>query len=235
MARICHFGFDQEHSGRISCPLALFLLYWPEFRLAFHFTPDVMIAARHPKGLLTLFSTEMWERFSYYGMRAILVYYMTAAIAEGGLGFDAKTAATIYGNYLMAVYFTSLPGGWIADRWLGKWNAVVLGGLLIAAGQFVLLFHSVSSMYASLFLIAIGTGFLKPNVSAMVGDLYEKNDPRRDSGFSIFYMGINIGAAMAPLVCGYFAQSQIFKAWLVSMGLEATTGWHWGFGAAGVF
>jgi POT family proton-dependent oligopeptide transporter len=188
----------------------------------------------HPKGLGPLFFTEMWERFSYYGMRAILVLYMVAPPAQGGLGFDVKRAASIYGTYTMAVYLTALPGGLAADYLLGARLAVFLGGLVIAAGHFSMIFHSMNTFYMGMVLIALGTGLLKPNISAMVGGLYRENDPRRDSGFSIFYMGINIGAVLAPLVCGYLAQSDSFKRTLVSNGFDPAKSWHWGFGAAGV-
>jgi POT family proton-dependent oligopeptide transporter len=190
--------------------------------------------AGHPRGLPTLFFTELWERFSYYGMRAILVLYMVAPIAQGGLGFDTKHAASIYGTYTMSVYLTALPGGLIADHLLGARLAVFLGGIVIACGHFSMVFHSMTTFYLGMVLIAIGTGLLKPNISAMVGNLYTENDPRRDSGFSIFYMGINIGAVLAPLVCGYMAQGESFKRFVASMGFDVTTSWHWGFGAAGV-
>jgi POT family proton-dependent oligopeptide transporter len=189
---------------------------------------------RHPRGLATLFFTELWERFSYYGMRAILVLYMVAPVAQGGLAFDTKTAASIYGTYTMSVYLTGLPGGMLADRLLGARLAVLLGGIVIACGHFSMVFHSLTFFYLGMVLIAIGTGLLKPNISAMVGDLYGKDDPRRDSGFSIFYMGINIGAVMAPLVCGYLAQGESFKGFVARMGFDVSTSWHWGFGAAGV-
>jgi POT family proton-dependent oligopeptide transporter len=188
----------------------------------------------HPKGLGALFFTELWERFSYYGMRAILVLYMTATVAQGGLGFDTKHAASIYGTYTMSVYITALPGGLIADYFLGARIAVLVGGIIIAFGHFSMIFHSMTAFYAGMALIAIGTGFLKPNISAMVGGLYKENDPRRDSGFSIFYMGINLGAVLAPLVIGYFAQGETFRRFLSSMGFDPNGGWHWGFGAAGV-
>jgi len=188
----------------------------------------------HPKGLGPLFFTELWERFSYYGMRAILVLYMVAPPAQGGLGFDVKRAASIYGWYTMSVYLTALPGGLAADYVLGARLAVFLGGLVIAAGHFSMIFHSMTSFYLGMMLIAVGTGLLKPNISAMVGGLYGDNDPRRDSGFSLFYMGINIGAVLAPLVCGYLAQSKSFKETLVNNGFDPNTSWHWGFGAAGV-
>jgi POT family proton-dependent oligopeptide transporter len=188
----------------------------------------------HPKGLTTLFFTELWERFSYYGMRAILVLYMVAPLAEGGLGFDTKHATSIYGTYTMSVYLTALPGGLIADRWLGARLAVLIGGIIIACGHFSMVFHSMTFFYAGMVLIAIGTGFLKPNISAMVGGLYSENDPRRDSGFSIFYMGINIGAVLAPLVVGFLAQHVGFQRFIASLGFAPSTSWHWGFGAAGI-
>jgi proton-dependent oligopeptide transporter, POT family len=190
--------------------------------------------AGHPRGLATLFFTELWERFSYYGMRAILVLYMVAPVTQGGLAFDTKRAASIYGTYTMCVYLAALPGGLIADRWLGAPIAVLLGGIIIACGHFSMIFTSMTAFYLGMVLITIGTGFLKPNISAMVGSLYRENDPRRDSGFSIFYMGINVGALLAPLVCGFLAQSETFKRFLVGRGFDPAASWHWGFGAAGV-
>ena len=188
----------------------------------------------HPPGLYVLFFTELWERFSYYGMRAILVLYMVALPSEGGLGFDTKHAASIYGTYTMSVYLTALPGGLIADYILGARLAVLLGGIIIAAGHFTMIFHGMSTFYLGMVLIACGTGLLKPNISAMIGGLYSTNDPRRDSGFSIFYMGINIGAVLAPLAVGYLAQGETFKNFIASLGLDPVRSWHWGFGAAGV-
>jgi proton-dependent oligopeptide transporter, POT family len=188
----------------------------------------------HPKGLGPLFFTELWERFSYYGMRAILVLYMVAPAAQGGLGFETKHATSIYGTYTMAVYLTALPGGLLADYVFGARLAVLIGGIIIAVGHFSMVFHSLTTFYLGMILIAVGTGLLKPNISTMVGGLYRENDPRRDSGFSIFYMGINIGAVLAPLVIGYFAQGESFKRILSSMGFAPTSGWHFGFGAAGV-
>ena len=188
----------------------------------------------HPRGLSMLFFTEFWERFSYYGMRSILVLYMTATVAEGGLGFDVKAAATLYGSYTMWVYLTGLPGGLAADRFLGARLAVLLGGIVIICGHVAMVLHSMLFFYAGLTLIAIGTGLLKPNISTMVGSLYDENDPRRDSGFSIFYMGINIGAVLAPLCVGYLAQGESFKRFLSSMGLDPAKSWHWGFGAAAI-
>jgi POT family proton-dependent oligopeptide transporter len=173
----------------------------------------------HPRGLATLFFTEFWERFSYYGMRALLILYMTAAVTEGGLGFDAARAGSIYGLYTAAVYLLALPGGWIADRLLGQRRSVLIGGIIIAAGHFSLAFEGLNTFFLGLVLIVVGTGFLKPNVSTMVGELYPEGGARRDAGFSIFYMGINLGAFVAPLVCGPLGQK---------------VDWHAGFAAAGV-
>lgn len=173
----------------------------------------------HPRGLSTLFFTELWERFSYYGMRALLILFMTAPAAEGGLGFSVASAGAIYGLFTALVYLAGLPGGWIADRLLGQRRAVFIGGLLIAAGNFLLAVHSVPLFFAGLLVIAAGTGLLKPNVSAIVGQLYEAGDARRDAGFSIFYMGINLGAFLAPLACGWAGQR---------------VNWHLGFALAGL-
>ncbi len=173
----------------------------------------------HPSGLSTLFFTEMWERFSYYGMRALLLLYMTAPLAAGGLGFDAAQGGAVYGLYTSMVYMAALPGGWIADRLIGQRKAVLYGGIIIASGHFSMAIPSMVAFYLGLVLIVIGTGLLKGNVSVIVGQLYSAEDNRRDAGFSIFYMGINLGAFLAPLVCGYLGQR---------------VSWHAGFGAAGV-
>jgi POT family proton-dependent oligopeptide transporter len=172
----------------------------------------------HPRGLSTLFFTEMWERFSYYGMRAFLILYMTASVANGGLGFDDRHAATVYGNYVGSVWLTPIIGGFIADRLLGQYRSVLLGGTIIALGHFTLAFKTLSTFYAGLVLIVIGTGLLKPNVSTIVGSLYEDGDARRDAGFSLFYMGINTGAFIGPLIAGWLAQK---------------VNWHLGFAVAG--
>ena len=187
----------------------------------------------HPRGLRTLFFTEMWERFSYYGMRALLVLYLTATVAQGGTAFSIETATSIYGWYTGLVYLSALPGGWIADRFLGQRRSVFIGGCIIAAGHFSLAVPSTAFLYLGLSLIIIGVGFLKPNISTMVGGLYRENDVRRDAGFSIFYMGINIGAMTAPLVCGFLAQSSVFLGFLERHGIDPRLGWHFGFAMAG--
>ncbi len=188
----------------------------------------------HPRGLSTLFFTEMWERFSYYGMRAILTLYMVNSLAQGGLGFDEKYASIIYATYVSSVWYLPLPGGWLADRVFGARRAVLIGGIIIACGHFSMAINSKATFYAGLVLIACGTGLLKPNISAMVGQLYSENDKRRDAGFSIFYMGINLGAFLSPIVVGFLAQSQWFRDRLTSWGFDPNSAWHWGFGAAGV-
>ena len=188
----------------------------------------------HPRGLATLFFTEMWERFSYYGMRALLILFMTAPVAAGGLGFDTAKAGPIYALYVSSVYLLSLPGGWIADRVLGLRRAVFVGGVIIMAGHICLAVPTMTTFYLGLILIATGTGLLKPNVSVLVGKLYGPDDVRRDAGFSIFYMGINTGAFIAPLVTGWLAQGETFKGLLASAGIHPEASWHWGFGAAAV-
>ena len=183
----------------------------------------------HPRGLSTLFFTELWERLSYYGMRALLILFMTAAAIEGGgLGMNAEKAGAIYGLYTAGVYLLALPGGWIADHIWGQRKAVFVGGCIIAAGHFTMALPVLPGMdgqgvllgsfYGGLVLIVIGTGLLKPNVSAIVGDLYPDRGARRDAGFSIFYMGINVGAFVGPLLCGWLGER---------------VDWHWGFSAAG--
>ena len=157
----------------------------------------------HPKGLYLLFFTEMWERFSYYGMRAILILYLTKKLIEGGLGMDEKNAMLLYGYFAGFVYFTPLIGGWLADRYLGKRLAVTIGGITMMLGQFTLFaLNSTMGLYIGLLLLIIGNGFFKPNISTLVGGLYKEGDSRRDAAFTIFYMGINLGAMIAPLVIG---------------------------------
>lgn len=160
-----------------------------------------------PKGLFTLFFTEFWERFSYYGMRALLLFYMYTEIADGGLGIDDGTAKSIMAIYGSLVYMSGIIGGWIADRLLGTQRTVFYGGVLIMAGHIVLALPAgTTALFISMFLIVIGTGLLKPNVSNIVGDMYSPQDVRRDSGFSIFYMGINMGGLLAPLIVGTIGQ-----------------------------
>lgn len=188
----------------------------------------------HPRGLSTLFFTELWERFSYYGMRALLILFMTAPIAAGGLAFDVAKAGVIYGTYTALVYLMSLPGGWIADRLLGQRRATLYGGVTIMAGHISLAVPGLVAFYIGLALVTLGTGLLKPNISAMVGQLYRDDDARRDAGFSIYYMGINMGAFLAPLACGWLAQSDRFKEILSSSGINPASSWHWGFAMAAV-
>ncbi len=183
---------------------------------------------------MTLFFTEMWERFSYYGMRALLTVFMVTPIAAGGLEYSNKKAGLIYGTYTMSVYMLSIPGGFIADNFLGSRMSVLYGGIIIAAGHFSLAFQSQTMFFAGLVMIALGTGLLKPNISAMVGSLYTTNDERRDAGFSIFYMGINLGAFISPLITGYLAQSGGWRERLSGWGMDPNHSWHWGFAAAGV-
>ena len=189
----------------------------------------------HPRGLATLFFTEMWERFSFYGMRALLLLFMVTAVADGGLGFSDDQAAPIYAMYTSLVYLASVPGGWIADNFLGQRKSVLYGGIVIMLGHIALALHGLAFFYAGLGLVVLGTGMLKPNISVMVGQLYSAEDKRRDAGFSLFYMGINLGAFLSPLVCGtLLAQGEWFKGQLESWGLNPIHSWHWGFGAAAV-
>ncbi len=185
----------------------------------------------HPAGLFTLFFAEMWERFSYYGMRALLVFYMT----KGFLGYGDKDAYAVYGAYTALVYMTPFFGGLLADRLLGQRRAVIFGGLLMAlghllmgvdwnfsitvGGQSIVLVERRAAFFTALALLICGNGFFKPNISTIVGSLYGHGNPRRDGGFTIFYMGVNLGAAIAPLLCGYIGE---------------TYSWHWGFGLATV-
>jgi POT family proton-dependent oligopeptide transporter len=196
--------------------------------------PDTSGIFGQPRGLTNLFFTELWERFGYYGMRALLTLFMVAPLARGGLEFSNKTAGTIYGTYTMSVYMLSIPGGFIADNFLGARTAVFWGGLIIAAGYFSLAVHSSLAFYTGLVLVACGTGLLKPNISSMVGSLYSRQDPRRDAGFSIFYMGINVGAFLAPLITGWLAQSDAFKGILARNGFDPNHSWHWAFATSGV-
>ncbi len=180
----------------------------------------------HPRGLSTLFATEMWERFSFYGLRPLLILFMTAALLDGGFGFDRPAAGAIVGIYASSVYLASLPGGWIADRLLGLRRAILIGAVLITSGHLSIGLSGFAGagagkifFFLGLVLIVLGTGLLKPNISAIVGDLYPEGGARRDAGFSIFYMGINTGAFLGQIVTGFLGER---------------VGWHWGFGAAGV-
>lgn len=173
----------------------------------------------HPVGLAVLFFTEMWERFSYYGMRAILVLFIIAPVEKGGLGWSNVDALALYGWYTMMVYVMGIPGGIIADRWLGQKKTVMLGGLILCAGHGVLAIQDITAFYIGLVLIVIGVGGLKPNISTIVGGLYQDGDPRRDRGFTIFYIGINLGAFLSSLIVPLVANAY---------------GWHYGFGLAGI-
>src|SRR5882762_5322376 len=175
--------------------------------------------AGHPRGLSTLFFTEMWERFSYYGMRAFLILYMTAPAVAGGLGFDVRQAGSVYGTYTGSVWLASVGGGLIADRLLGAYRSVLFGGAIIALGHFTLAFKALPFFYTGLALIVIGTGLLKPSATTLLGSLYDEQDARRDAGFSIFYMGINLGAFIGPIIAGALAQQ---------------VDWHLGFACAGI-
>jgi POT family proton-dependent oligopeptide transporter len=173
----------------------------------------------HPRGLATLFGLEMWERFSFLGMQTILALYFAATAADGGLGMTAGSAASVTAAYGTAVYLVSVAGGWLADRMLGSYRAVLWGGILIACGHYSMAVPTESMTWVGLGLIIVGTGLLKPNVSSMVGKLYSTTDQRRDAGFALYYMGINIGAFLGPLIAGWLGQEK---------------GWHWGFSAAAV-
>jgi POT family proton-dependent oligopeptide transporter len=175
---------------------------------------------RQPRGLYLLFGVEMWERFSFYGMRAILALFAADA-ARGGLGWSKAAASRLMGIYGFAVYALPLAGGYAADRWLGTHRSMVIGGAFIAAGHFCLAVPTLPMFFLGLGLVALGTGFFKANASTMVGQLYEQGDGRRDGAYTIFYMGVNVGAFFGQIVCGSFAESDRF-------------GWHWGFAAAGV-
>ena len=174
---------------------------------------------QHPKGLYTLFFTEMWERMSYYGMRGILVLFMTASILEGGLEIDNVSASAIYGIYSACVYLVALLGGWLADRHIGQQKAILYGGVVIMLGHFLLAFTNLQTFYLGLIFVVLGTGLLKPNISAIVGGLYENDLNKKESGFTIFYMAINIGSVLGFFICGYLGEN---------------VGWHYGFGAAGI-
>lgn len=193
---------------------------------------DTVQQKGHPKGLYLLFFTEMWERFSYYGMRAILILYLTKKLMEGGLGMDESKAMLLYGYFTGLVYFTPLIGGWLADKFLGKRLSITIGGITMMIGQFVLFgMNNMTGLYIGLLLLIIGNGFFKPNISTLVGGLYKDGDSRRDSAFSIFYMGINLGALIAPFVIGYFTDN-LFKT--TNADGTVAFGYRYGFLAAGV-
>ena len=175
----------------------------------------------HPIGLFVLFFTEMWERFSYYGMRAILVLYLISQtdVVNAGLGWTNREALALYGWYTMMVYVMSIPGGIIADKLLGQKKSVLVGGILLLFGHSILAIEAMWAFYTGLVLIVCGVGMLKPNISTMVGGLYKKGDIRRDKGFTIFYIGINVGAFLSSLIVGYVGE---------------VYGWHYGFGLAGI-
>ena len=175
--------------------------------------------SKHPSGLKTLFLTEMWERMSFYGMRGILVLFMTATLVNGGLEIDAVSASAIYGIYASSVYLVALLGGWLADRHIGQQNAILYGGIVIMLGHFLLAITNIQTFYLGLIFVVLGTGLLKPNISAIVGGLYENNLEQKESGFTLFYMSINIGSILGFFICGYLGEN---------------IGWHYGFGAAGV-
>jgi len=170
-----------------------------------------------PRGIYTLFFTEMWERMSYYGMRALLVLFMVDQVQTGGMGLTDATATAIYGLYTAVVYMAALPGGWVGDRLLGAKSAVWYGGLIIALGHLVLGIHRTDTFFIGLLIVALGSGLLKSNMSALVGQLYPEGGARRDAGFTLFYMGVNLGGFLGPLVCS---------------GLGEGIGWRWGFMAA---
>ena len=210
----------------------------------------------HPAGLYLVFFTGMWERFSYYAMRGILVLYLTATWLNGGLGYDEKFSTTVYGLATGLCYFTPLFGGWLSDRYLGQRKSIVVGGFIMVLAEFLLfapeLFTSTAAnltpeqlehnqligrigLFSGLFLLIIGNGFFKPNISSIVGDLYEPGDKRLDSAFSIFYMGINLGAVMAPLIVGLLADNVFATTYVDANGVtQITHGYRYGFLAAAV-
>jgi POT family proton-dependent oligopeptide transporter len=205
----------------------MFLLfdYVRSLKALFSMTPESTSSSQdtrffgHPIGLKTLLLTEMWERMSYYGMRAMLIFFMIAAIQDGGLGVTLASAASIYGLYTGFVYLMGLPGGWIADRLIGGRKAIWYGGIIIMLGHMVLAIPNEQTFFIGLVLVVLGTGLLKPNIGALVGQMYSSEDNRRDSGYTLYYLGINIGALIGYTVCGY---------------LRVNIGWHWAFGAAAV-
>ena len=216
----------QDPTGEFASPSSTAVAGGPHHGGSGHASHDTGFFG-HPRGLSTLFFTEMWERFSYYGLRPLLVLFMAAALADGGFGFERGQASAIVGIYGAFVYLMSLPGGWVADRLLGLRRAIFIGAVLISLGHLSIGLSGLAgqgqagklTFFLGLILIVLGTGLLKPNISAIVGDLYPEGGSRRDAGFSIFYMGINIGAFLGQLITGFLGEQ---------------IGWHWGFGAAGV-
>ncbi len=194
-------------------------------------TLNQQFSKKHPPGLFLLFFTEMWERFSYYGMRGILVLYLTTEFISGGLGMSATTAMSIYGFYTGAAYISPLIGGWLSDMYLGKRLAITLGGITMAIGNFVIFLQQERwAMFLGLIFLIVGNGFFKPNISALVGDLYDLKDPKRDAAFTIFYMGINVGAFFAPLVIALITDK-------IMGGVEngvMVYGYKWGFLASSI-
>ncbi len=189
-------------------------------------TPDIFQSKvlGHPSGLFVLFFTEMWERFSFYGMRVLLIQYLTAEVIFGdsksGLGWDVQSASALYGTYVMLLYITPVFGGIIADKLLGSWKSVIIGALIMTIGHGAMAIESDITFFTGLACLIIGTGFFKPNMPAILGEMYKNHPEKKDGGFTIFYMGVNAGAFFGMMLCGYFAEK---------------FGWHWGFGLAGIF
>jgi POT family proton-dependent oligopeptide transporter len=182
--------------------------------------PQAIQADKHPSTLFILFFTEMWERFSYYGMRALLVLFLTSSLMDGGWGWERAEALRLYGVYTGFVYLTPIIGGFIADKFLGYRNAIILGALSMTLGHASMAAETPFFFYAGLLLIIIGNGLFKPNISSMVGQLYTNNEDKKDAAYTIFYMGINSGAFLGILLCGYIGEK---------------VGWSYGFGLAGIF
>src|SRR5699024_5544925 len=174
----------------------------------------------HPAGLFVLFFTEMWERFSYYGMRALLVLFLTASLLDEGWGWPRENALALYGTYTSLVYLTPILGGYIADKYMGYRNAVVVGALIMTLGHASMAINLHFAMYLGLFLLVVGNGFFKPNMTSIISQMYEKRPEKQDGAFTLFYMGVNAGAFLGILLCGYIGEE---------------IGWHYGFGLAGIF
>ncbi|GAB2965547.1 peptide MFS transporter [Hymenobacter coalescens] len=208
--------------------------------------PPTSPSTKHPPGLYLLFFTEMWERFSYYGMRGLLVLYLTKTVTQGGLGISEASATLIYGYFTGFVYFTPIIGGYLADKYIGQRRAILIGGVTMALAQLCLFMQPALSTDAAIFgmpwptalgllLLILGNGFFKPNISTIVGKLYQQGDPKRDAAFTIFYMGINVGAFFAPLVCGYLAEDLFATKTVVNGVTEVSSyGFRYGFLAAGI-